>query len=145
MRERAKINPHDDVLIVGAGGGVGIHGVQVAKLFGARVIAADISEAKLSLAQEWGADEVINVRAINDFTSEIKKTKEMNKILKKFEATNSLILLDNNSKTKIYKSLKNLPNVKTTDINHFNTFDIIKYKKLIFTESSIKELEKRFK
>ena len=30
MRERAKINPHDDVLIVGAGGGVGIHGVQVA-------------------------------------------------------------------------------------------------------------------
>ena len=73
MRERAKINPHDDVLIVGAGGGVGIHGVQVAKLFGARVIAADISEAKLSLAQEWGADEIINVRAINDFTSEIKK------------------------------------------------------------------------
>jgi len=73
MRERAKINPHDDVLIVGAGGGVGIHGVQVAKLFGARVIAADISEEKLELATQWGADEVINVREINDFTSEIKK------------------------------------------------------------------------
>ena len=81
----------------------------------------------------------------SDFTSQIKKTKEMNNLLKKFEATNSLILLDKNSKEKIYNSLKNIPNVKTTDINHFNTFDIIKYKKLIFTESSIKELESRFK
>ncbi len=73
MRERAQINPHDDVLLVGAGGGVGIHGVQVAKLFGARVIAADISEEKLDLAREWGADEVINVRAVNDLVAEVKK------------------------------------------------------------------------
>ena len=73
MRERAQINPHDDVLLVGAGGGVGIHGVQVAKLFGARVIAADISEEKLDLAREWGADEVINVRAVNDLAAEVKR------------------------------------------------------------------------
>ena len=103
------------------------------------------TEKKISLASLISEKNESNCLIIfSDFTSEIKKTKEMNKILKKFEATNSLILLDNNSKTKIYKSLKNLPNVKTTDINHFNTFDIIKYKKLIFTESSIKELEKRF-
>jgi D-arabinose 1-dehydrogenase-like Zn-dependent alcohol dehydrogenase len=62
MRERARINPHDDVLLIGAGGGVGVHGIQVAKLFGARVIAADISEEKLALARTWGADETINVR-----------------------------------------------------------------------------------
>ncbi len=73
MRERAQINPHDDVLLVGAGGGVGIHGVQVAKLFGARVIAADISEEKLDLARQWGADEAINVRAVNDLGAEVKK------------------------------------------------------------------------
>ena len=103
------------------------------------------TEKKISLASLISEKNESNCLIIfSDFTSEIKKTKEMNKILKKFEATNSLILLDNNSKTKIYKSLKNLPNVKTTDINHFNTFDIIKYKKLIFTESSIKELEKRY-
>ena len=48
-----------------------------------------------------------------------------------------------NSKDKIYKSIKNIPDVKVTDINHFNIFDILKYKKLIFTESSVKELEKR--
>jgi large subunit ribosomal protein L4 len=68
----------------------------------------------------------------------------MNIILKKFEANNSLIILDKNSKEKILKSIQNIPNVKVTDINHFSAFDIIKYKKLVFTESSIKELEKRY-
>ena len=68
----------------------------------------------------------------------------MNIILKKFEANSSLIILDKNSKEKISKSIKNIPNVKTTDINHFSAFDIVKYKKLVFTESSIKELEKRY-
>ena len=81
---------------------------------------------------------------INDFDKEIKKTKEMNNILIKFKATNSLIILDKKSKEKIEKSVRNIPNVKTTDVNHFSAFDIVKYKKLIFTESSIKELEKRY-
>ena len=73
MRERAQINPHDDVMLVGAGGGVGIHGVQVAKIFGARVIAVDISEEKLELASKWGADEVVNFRAIEDLAVEAKR------------------------------------------------------------------------
>ena len=85
-----------------------------------------------------------NLIVISDFKNEIKKTKEMNKILKKFEANNSLIILDKNSKDKVFKSLRNLPNVKTTDINHFSAFDIIKFKKVIFTETSVKELEKRY-
>ncbi len=73
MRERARINPHDTVLLIGAGGGVGIHGVQVAKLFGARVIAADISDEKLDLARRWGADEAINVRAVDDVAGEVNR------------------------------------------------------------------------
>ena len=85
-----------------------------------------------------------NLIVISDFKNEIKKTKEMNKILNKFEAGNSLIILDKNSKDKVFKSLRNLPNVKTTDINHFSAFDIIKFKKVIFTETSVKELEKRY-
>ena len=80
----------------------------------------------------------------NDFDKEIKKTKQMNNLLIKFEAKNSLIILDKKSKEKIYKSLRNIPNIKTTDINHFSAYDIAKYKKIIFTESSIKELEKRY-
>lgn len=73
MRERARINPHDTVLLIGAGGGVGIHGVQVAKLFGARIVAADVSEEKLALAREWGADETINVHAVNDLAQEARR------------------------------------------------------------------------
>lgn len=73
MRERARINPHDDVLLIGAAGGVGIHGVQVAKLFGARVIAADISDEKVALCKRWGADDVINVRAVKDVAAEAKR------------------------------------------------------------------------
>ena len=80
----------------------------------------------------------------NDFGSEIKKTKEMNLILKKFEILNSLIILDKLSKSKIEKSIRNIPNIKVTDINHFSAFDIVKFKKIVFTESSVKELEKRY-
>lgn len=73
MRERARISPSDQVVLIGAGGGVGIHGVQMAKLFGARVIAVDVSEEKLALARQWGADEVINSRAVNDLAAAIMK------------------------------------------------------------------------
>ena len=81
---------------------------------------------------------------LNDFIKEIKKTKEMNNILVKLDSKNSLLILDKNSKEKIFKSIKNIPNVKATDVNHFNAFDIIKYKKLIITESAVKEIEKRY-
>ncbi len=80
----------------------------------------------------------------SDFNSEIKKTKEMSNIVNKFEITNSLMILDKSSKEKIEKSIRNIPNIKVTDINHFSAFDIVKFKKLVFTESSIKELEKRY-
>ena len=80
----------------------------------------------------------------SDFNSEIKKTKEMYLIIKKFEITNSLIVLDKNSKEKIEKSIRNIPNVKVTDVNHFSAFDIVKFKRVVFTESSVKELEKRY-
>ncbi len=85
-----------------------------------------------------------NLLIFNDFGSEIKKTKEMSLILKKFEILNSLIILDKSSKSKIEKSIRNIPNIKVTDINHFSAFDIVKFKKVVFTESSVKELEKRY-
>ena len=68
----------------------------------------------------------------------------MNSIIYKLEITNSLIILDKNSKEKIEKSIRNIPNVKVTDVNHFSAYDIIKFKKIVFTESSVKELEKRY-
>jgi large subunit ribosomal protein L4 len=103
------------------------------------------SEKKLSVASlitEKNKNK--NLLVFSDFNNEIKKTKEMHLIIKKFEITNSLIILDKNSKDKIEKSVRNIPNVKVTDVNHFSSFDIIKFKKVVFTESSIKELEKRY-
>ena len=103
------------------------------------------NEKKLSIASLiTEKNKFKNLIIFNDFNKDIKKTKEMNSILKKFEATNSLVILDKISKEKIYRSTKNIPNVKVTDVNHFSAFDILKFKKIIFTESSIKELEKKY-
>ena len=68
----------------------------------------------------------------------------MNKILEKFKAKNSLIILDKISKDKIMRSVKNIPNIKVTDVNHFSSYDVIKFKKIIFTETSVRELEKKY-
>ena len=103
------------------------------------------SEKKLSVASLiTEKNKLKDLIIFNDFEKEIKKTKEMNNILNKFDAKNSLIILDKLSKEKIEKSIRNIPNVKSTDVNHFSAYDIVKHKKLIFTESSIKELEKRY-
>ena len=80
----------------------------------------------------------------NDFEKAIKKTKEMFGLLKKFEATNAIIILDKKSYEKIGRSLKNMPDVKVSNIENIALYDLVKYKKLIFTETSIKDLEKRY-
>ena len=103
------------------------------------------SEKKLSVASLiTEKNKLNNLLIFSDFATEIKKTKEMHLIIKKFELTHSLIILDKTSKEKVEKSMRNIPNVKVTDINHFSAFDIIKFKKVVFTESSVKELEKRY-
>ena len=71
-RAEARIGPGDSVLIVGAGGGVGIHGVQMAKLCGGWVVAADITDDKLAAAKECGADALIDVRR-GDLAGQVQK------------------------------------------------------------------------
>tara|TARA_Y100001970_G_scaffold289621_1_gene420595 strand:- start:1923 stop:2543 length:621 start_codon:yes stop_codon:yes gene_type:complete len=80
----------------------------------------------------------------SDFDKKIIKTKEMFEILKKFNATNSIIILDKTSQSNVGRSLKNIPEVKVSDSSNLALYDLIKYKKVIFTETSIKELEKRY-
>ena len=103
------------------------------------------SEKKLSIAslisQKNKLKELI---ILDDFENAIKKTKEMNNILLKFEAKNSIIIADKKSKDNIFKSARNIPNVKITDVNHFSAYDLAKFKKVIFTVTSIKDLEKRY-
>ncbi len=57
---RAKLQPGEDVLVIGAGSGVGIAAIQVAKLVGCRVITVAGTDAKLAKARALGADEGIN-------------------------------------------------------------------------------------
>ena len=79
----------------------------------------------------------------NDFQKTILKTKEMFSFLKKIDATNSIIILDKSSLDKVGRSLKNIPDIKVSEIGNLAIYDLLKYKKVIFTETSIKELEKR--
>ena len=103
------------------------------------------NEKKLSIASLiTKKNNLKDLIILNDFQNEILKTKEMNNILIKFEAKNSIIIADKKSKDNIIKSVKNIPNVKITDINHFSAYDLAKFKKIIFTETSIRELEKRY-
>ena len=104
------------------------------------------SEKKLSIASLITKKNNSNDLIIfDDFQNEIYKTKEMNNLLIKYNAINSIIIADKKSIKNISLSVQNLPNVKITDINHFSSYDLAKFKKIIFTETSIKELEKRYK
>tara|TARA_Y100001970_G_C14197159_1_gene838796 strand:+ start:804 stop:1424 length:621 start_codon:yes stop_codon:yes gene_type:complete len=101
--------------------------------------------------KKQGLASIISEKNINkdliifsDFNKEIKKTKEMFLILKKFDAINSVIILDKISNNKVGRSLKNIPQVKVSDTTNLSLYDLIKYKKVIFTETSIRELEKRY-
>tara|TARA_A100001011_G_scaffold390602_1_gene474391 strand:- start:182 stop:805 length:624 start_codon:yes stop_codon:yes gene_type:complete len=124
------------------GGGVA-HGPKGSNNYKFRKI--NKSEKKLSISSMLTEKKNENNLIIfNDFSDEIKKTKQMNMILKNNDALNSLLIFDKVSMEKIYKSIRNIKNTKITDINHFSIIDVLKYKKIIFTESSIKELEKRF-
>ncbi len=57
--QRAKVQPGETVLVTGAGGGLGVHSIEVARLAGARVLAVTTSASKVERLKELGADEVI--------------------------------------------------------------------------------------
>ena len=74
---------------------------------------------------------------VEDFKNEIKKTKLFNDFLKKNKLKNSIIISDKDSKNKIIKSARNIPNLKIIDQEGANAYDILKYKNVIFTSTSI--------
>jgi NADPH:quinone reductase-like Zn-dependent oxidoreductase len=69
---QARVSAGEDVLVMGAGSGVGTVAIQIAKLFGARVIAVAGTDEKLAKAQALGADEGINY-ARQDLAQEIRR------------------------------------------------------------------------
>jgi NADPH:quinone reductase-like Zn-dependent oxidoreductase len=72
---KAEVSPGEYVLVLGAGSGVGSAAIQIAKLFGARVIATAGSEGKLRLAKILGADELVN-HSEQDLAAEARRITE---------------------------------------------------------------------
>lgn len=60
LKQRAKIQAGETLLVLGASGGVGLAAVELGKLMGAKVIAAASTDEKLALCKKYGADETIN-------------------------------------------------------------------------------------
>jgi len=80
---------------------------------------------------------------VEDFKNEIKKTKIFNNFLSKFKLKNSLIISDKISRDKIFNSAKNIPNIKIIEQEGANAYDVLKYKNVVFTASSIKSFQER--
>ena len=88
-------------------------------------------------------NKVNSLFVVEDFKNEIKKTKLFNNFLERLKLKNSLIISDRNSTTKIIKSARNIPNLKIIDQVGTNAYDLLKYKNVIFTISSIKSFQDR--
>jgi large subunit ribosomal protein L4 len=80
---------------------------------------------------------------VEDFKEEIKKTKSFNEFLKKNKLKNSLIISDKVSTSKIVKSARNIRDLKIIDQEGANVYDLLKFKNVIFTTSSIKSFQER--
>ena len=103
-------------------------------------------EKKLSLISIFSKknkDKLLSV--FEDFKTKISKTKEFYEFIKKYQIENCLIVVDKNSKKNIELSARNIPNIKITMVEFLNIFDVLKYKKIIFTISALKIIEERFK
>jgi NADPH2:quinone reductase len=71
LKDRAELKAGETVLVLGAAGGVGLAAVDIAKVMGARVIAAASTEEKLAVCRQHGADETINY-ATEDLRERLK-------------------------------------------------------------------------
>lgn len=72
LRDRAKLKAGEWVLVMGASGGLGSTGVQVAKALGAKVIAGAGADERVAAAVKMGADAGINYRA-GDLAAEVRR------------------------------------------------------------------------
>jgi D-arabinose 1-dehydrogenase-like Zn-dependent alcohol dehydrogenase len=74
--DRARLAYGETVLVLGAGG-LGLHAMAIAKARGARVVAIDAVDLRLSQARRFGADETIDMRKYADLDSRDKRVREL--------------------------------------------------------------------
>ena len=99
---------------------------------------------KLAIAQTISKkNNLKSLHILDDIKSEIKKTKDFSLFLKSNKIENVVIISDENSYKNIYKSARNIKNLKILLEAGTNVYDLLKYKNVIFTSSSISKLQKR--
>ena len=99
---------------------------------------------KLALAQtlsKKNSDK--NLFVLSDVKKEIKKTKEFNAFLEKNNLNNVIIISDTDTMKNINKSARNIKDIKLIYETGANIYDMMKYKNVLITQSSLKNLEKR--
>ena len=99
---------------------------------------------KLSFAQtlaKKNTDKQLHI--LSDVKKEIKKTKEFNKFLVNNKLSNALIVSDKESEKNFIRSARNIKDLKIISDEGANIYDMLKYKNIIITSSSIKKIENR--
>jgi 6-hydroxycyclohex-1-ene-1-carbonyl-CoA dehydrogenase len=77
--KKAELEEGDFAIVIGAGG-IGIYGVLLSKILGAKVLAIDINDSKLNIAEQNGADAILNIKEL-DIKSTKSKVREIAKDL----------------------------------------------------------------
>ena len=80
---------------------------------------------------------------VEDFKNVIKKNKIFNNFLIKNNLKNVLIVSDKETEKNIFKSVRNIPDVKLINENGANVYDLFKFKNVLFTTTSIKNVQNR--
>ena len=99
---------------------------------------------RLALAQtlsKKNKDKQLHI--LEDVKKEIKKTKDFNKFLTTNKISNVLIVSDKNSEKNFVRSARNIKNLKVINDEGANIYDILRFKNIIITSSSIKKIEER--
>ena len=97
---------------------------------------------KLALAQTLSKKNIDkNLYILADVKKEVKKTKEFNSFLLTNKISNVVIITDKDSLKNINKSARNIKNVKLINDDGANIYDLMKYKNVILTSSSIIKIQ----
>ena len=99
---------------------------------------------RLALAQTLSKKNLDkNLFIISDIKKEIKKTKEFNTFLMTNKINNAVIILDIDTHKNVFKSARNIKDIKIIKEDGTNIYDLLKYKNVIITSTSIKNIQNR--
>ena len=99
---------------------------------------------KLALAQTLSKKNIDkNLHILADVKKLVTKTKEFNQFLIKNNLSNVLIVSDKDSEKNINRSARNIKNVKIINHDGANVYDLLRFKNVILTSSSIKKIESK--